>query len=177
MTTSIDNGEKVSCLTSPREPRSCVHKKHPVCQMKTYMICNSSQVHHSRFILCICIDVIRQHHICYKVKMNQSSGFSFRFYCVHDLVMNRFLWVIVLCVLQDCFHLCSEHVVALELHSHLEIKTARIDIFTILFDLYCVFYFYSKRPRSLFWEYINWKHNFCCVFCYKKWIISWAVIW
>lgn len=59
------------CLTSPREPRSCVHKKHSVCQMRTYMICNSSQVHHSRFILCICIeeDVIRQHHICYIVKM------------------------------------------------------------------------------------------------------------
>lgn len=59
------------CLTSPREPRSCVHKKRPVCQMRTYMICNSSQVHHSRFILCICIgkDVIRQHHICYIVKM------------------------------------------------------------------------------------------------------------
>lgn len=59
------------CLTSSREPRSCVHKKRPVCQMRTYMICNSSQVHHSRFILCICIekDVIRQHHICYIVKM------------------------------------------------------------------------------------------------------------
>lgn len=84
------------CLTSPREPRSCVHKKTSCVSDENvhdmqFFSSSSQPVHFMHLYRERCNKTTSYLLHSEDVFMNRSSGFSFRFYRVHGLVMNRFL--------------------------------------------------------------------------------------